>query len=208
MIEIESILDLEKHLDNVDAIVFDLDDTLYSEKQYIKSGFTAIGLIFPEIPFIKEELWEAYTNGKTAIDYVLNKHGLSSQIENALYVYRHQVPDITLYDGVTEMLDRIRKMYKTGIITDGRPEGQHAKLKVLNPKVDNIIITDELGGIEYRKPCETAFILMQSQLHVPFNNMAYIGDNITKDFIAPKKLGMKCIYFNNPDGIYTNRRQL
>ena len=31
----------------------------------------------------------------------------------------------------------------------------------------------------------------------------YVGDNIEKDFLAPKQLGMKTIWFNNKEGLYT-----
>ena len=34
MLEIQDILEVEKYIDDVDAVVFDLDDTLYSEKEY------------------------------------------------------------------------------------------------------------------------------------------------------------------------------
>ena len=68
--------------------------------------------------------------------------------------------------------------------------------------VDKIIKTDELGGIEYRKPNETSFKVMQEFYQVPFFKMVYIGDNKNKDFIAPKKLGMGYIYFLNSNGLY------
>jgi len=68
---------------------------------------------------------------------------------------------------------------------------------------DSVIITDELGGVEYRKPCERAFVLTCERLGVAFADAVYIGDNLRKDFIAPEKLGMKACYFKNPDGLYT-----
>lgn len=119
-----------------------------------------------------------------------------------MQIYRHQSPDIHLYPGVREMLDRIRKNKAVGIITDGRPEGQRAKLEALQLSVDAVIITDELGGPEFRKPCPVAFEKMQQAFGVPFNKMVYIGDNPRKDFVAPIQLNMQCIYVQNKDGIY------
>ena len=29
-----------------------------------------------------------------------------------------------------------------------------------------------------------------------------MGDNLNKDFQAPRQLGMRCIYFENRDGLY------
>lgn len=203
MIEIYNILDVEKHLVNIDAVIFDLDDTLYSEKSYIRSGYEAIANQFTDVNNMADKLWKAFLDGKPAIDEVLNNEGLSNYKELALSIYRLHIPNIKLYDGVAEMIERLRQRMKVGIITDGRPEGQRAKLKALGLIVDEIIITDELGGIEYRKPNDMAFRLMQERMRVPFKKMVYIGDNPNKDFIAPKMLGMEWIYFNNPDGLYS-----
>lgn len=198
---VKDILDVEKYFSNIDAVIFDLDDTLYSEKQYIRSGYKKIAEYF-NIPDMEEEMWNSFENGGKAIDEVLKAHGLISKKEQALYIYRFQEPKISLYSGVGELLIRIKKKKKIGIITDGRPEGQRAKLKALNINVDKVIITDELGGTEYRKPNPKAFEIMQKELNTEFEKMVYIGDNIKKDFIAPQKLGMKYIWFKNPDGLY------
>lgn len=201
MKRIDHILEVEKYIDQADAVIFDLDDTLYPEKEYVRSGYRKIAAFFQK-PEMEKELWSAFEQGKRAIDFVLEKYQMMDQKEKALEIYRFQRPEIHLYPGVSEMIQRIGRRKKTGIITDGRPEGQHAKLDALKIIVDEVIITDELGGMEYRKPNETAFRLMQKKLNVPYEKCVYIGDNIRKDFIAPKKLGMQCIWFRNTDGLY------
>ena len=102
-------------------------------------------------------------------------------------------------------MQRLIRCKKLGMITDGRPEGQWAKIEALGIRhyFAEIIVTDELGGPEFRKPNETAFRLMQQALNVPFRKMIYIGDNINKDLIAPQALGMQAIHFKNHDGLYT-----
>ncbi len=45
---------------------------------------------------------------------------------------------------------------------------------------------------------------MKEMLGVEFSEMVYVGDNASKDFTAPRNLGMRCIYFNNRDGLYNN----
>lgn len=54
---------------------------------------------------------------------------------------------------------------KIGIITDRRVSGQKKKIRVLglDKMMDDIIITDELGGIQFRKPCDIAFRIMQNR---------------------------------------------
>lgn len=201
MIEITEILNVEKHIDDVDAVIFDLDDTLYSEKEYVRSGYHKIAMHFG-VPELEEQMWSVFQSGGMAIDAVLKAHNLIEKKEEALKIYRHQEPDIHLYDGVADMIERIRNTKKVGIITDGRPEGQRAKIDSLGVFVDKIIITDELGGVQFRKPNQKAFRVMKEAFNVQPDRLVYIGDNVKKDFIAPKQLGMKCIWFKNTDGLY------
>lgn len=204
MITVNNILEVESYLNQVDGVVFDLDDTLYSEKNYVRSGYRKIAQNYPDIENAEEKLWNSFLKGEKAIDKVFDEARLDEkEKKNALNIYREHMPVIELYTGVSEMLSRIKnKGKKIGIITDGRPDGQKNKIKALRLDVDQVIITDELGGIQYRKPNKKAFELMQNRWKIAFNKMVYIGDNITKDFIAPKELGMEVIYFKNEDGLY------
>lgn len=203
MKEIDDLLDVEAHIAGMEAVIFDLDDTLYCEKDYVRSGYRKIAERFG-IPKLDEQMWAVFQRGGKAIDEVLEAFGLQARKEEALQIYRFQKPDIELQPGVAGLLARIRMGKKVGIITDGRPEGQNAKLDALGLRemVDEIIITDELGGMELRKPNPEAFVEMQKRMRIPFEKMCYIGDNIKKDFVAPEKLGMTAIWFRNKDGLY------
>ncbi len=209
MIEIQNIIEVMQHLDGLKAIVFDLDDTLYGEKEYVKSGYKAVAEMLPQIEDAESKLFKAFEQKKSAIDEILVSEGVySDELKHkCLEAYRHHQPNIRLHDGVAEMLMQLRKQsFLLGIVTDGRPEGQRAKIKamVLEQYVDHIIVTDELGGAEYRKPNEKAFVLMKEQLGVEYSEMCYVGDNTKKDFVAPEKLGMKSIWFRNIDGLYNH----
>ncbi len=207
MITVNSILEIEAYLEGLKAVVFDLDDTLYPEKEYVKSGYKEISKILSNVQDAEAKLWRAFEEKKIAIDEALKVEGLYTEElkQKCLYAYRYHQPNIRFYEGVAELLMRLRKNgYRLGVITDGRVEGQRAKIKALRLEdfVDFIIVTDELGGVEYRKPNERAFHLMKRKLDVQFAEMCYIGDNIKKDFIAPQKLGMRAIYYQNKEGLY------
>ena len=45
MVIITNILEIEQHLDGITSVIFDLDDTLYSEKQYVRSGYKAVAKV-------------------------------------------------------------------------------------------------------------------------------------------------------------------
>lgn len=189
----------------IEGVIFDLDDTLYSEKQYIRSGYTKVAEYLGRSE-ATEKLWGYFESGKPAIDCYLEDIGENDKKEGCLTIYRNQMPDIQLYEGVRKMLYNLReKGIKIGIITDGRPEGQKNKLSALDldSLVDDIIITDELGGVQFRKPNDISFRIMQNRWRIPFENMIYVADNPLKDFQAPHQLGMQTLYFKNMDGLYS-----
>lgn len=197
-------IDTGKGLKSAKGVIFDLDDTLYSEKEYVKSGYKKIAEYIGHQE-AEEKLWNYFLEGKPAIDAYLKEIGAENKKAECLDIYRSQMPEINLYHGVAELFQSLKENdIKVGIITDGRPEGQRNKIKALGLEelVDDIIITDELGGIQFRKPNDISFRIMQCRWRIPFEQMVYIGDNLVKDFQAPRQLGMQGIYYKNRDGIY------
>ena len=212
LLQIQNILDVSVHTNGLQAIVFDLDDTLYSEKDYVRSGYRQISRLFlGHEQEVYDQLWDAFLQKQNAIDEMLRQQGAYRDEMKAkcLRIYRYQQPDIQLYEGVEQMLRDLRQQgYKLGLLTDGRVEGQYAKIRSLGlaPLFDEIIVTDEQAGngdvSAFRKPNAICFEIMQRRLGVPFEQMAYVGDNINKDFNAPRMLGMRGIYFKNAEGLY------
>ena len=185
----------------IKGVIFDLDDTLYSEKEYVKSGFKAVS------DFLGGEyegiLWQFFESGKPAIDELLKQIHLEEKKEDVLNIYRNHYPSIHMYEGVKELIGELKKQnIKIGIITDGRIEGQRNKIKSLGLKVDDTIVTDELGGEQFRKPCDIAFRILSLRWKLHPSDIIYIGDNPIKDFQGPKQIGMRTLYFKNNEGLY------
>lgn len=203
------------NLNKISGVIFDLDDTLYPESEYVYSGFKAVAAHLGDIKYA-EKLFEFFKSGRPAIDELLklldeinliNLKNLKNLKSECLKIYREHIPDIKLYSGVEDLLMKLKNFnIKTGIITDGRPEGQKNKIKALRLneliKPEDIIITDELGGAQFRKPNDIAFRIMRTRWRIPYENILYIGDNLNKDFQAPNQLGMQTLFFENPDGLY------
>lgn len=188
----------------IKGVIFDLDDTLYSEKEYVKSGYKAVSDYLGG--GFEDKLWSFFETGKTAIDEMLKELGREDEKDNVLSIYRSHKPTIHLYPGVTEMIEELKsKGIRVGIITDGRPEGQRNKLEALGLNVDDVIITDELGGIQFRKPCDIAFRIMMTRWRMNPADIVYVGDNPAKDFQGPQQLGMKSIYIKNPNGVHLEK---
>lgn len=184
----------------IKGIIFDLDDTLYSEKEYVRSGFHAVSEYLGGGH--EDKLWQYFEDGKPAIDALVKEIGLADKKQKCLEIYRNHKPDIQPYPGVREMFEELKhKGIKVGVITDGRPEGQRNKLEALGIS-ENFIITDELGGVQFRKPCDMAFRIMSMRWQFDPSEIIYVGDNPSKDFQGPRQIGMKSIWFNNQDGLY------
>lgn len=166
------------------GMIFDLDDTLYSEKQYVRSGYKKLAKLLGD-ESLTERLWSYFEKGKSAIDEVLNELGCMKRKAECLEMYREHVPEITLYDGVTDLILELKsKGIKVGIITDGRVSRQKKKIQALglDKLIDDIIITDSLGGVQFRKPCDIAFRIMMTKWRLNPADIVYVGDNPTKDF--------------------------
>lgn len=166
----------------IKAVVFDLDDTLIPEIEYVKSGFMAVARCFGDIT-LGDKLYNLFCEDKKD---VYQRAGFdSTECQKAIEVYRKHKPQIKLEGEVITLLDQLKhKGYKLGIITDGRPEGQRNKIEALqlDKWMDYIIITDELGGETFRKPNPYAYEIMRKRLGVEFSEMMYVGDNPRKDF--------------------------
>lgn len=181
----------------VKAAVFDLDDTLISEKEYIKSGYKYISKILSDKYRIKEnqifeDLMDIFNqDSKNVFNRLLEKYQINytkEEIVDLVNEYRNHYPSISFFEDVIPCIEYLKtKDIRVGIITDGFLNSQKQKLKAVNAYkyFDEIIITDELGR-EFWKPHPKSFEIMKEKLNVNFNEMIYVGDNPAKDFYIRK----------------------
>lgn len=191
----------------IKAVIFDLDDTLYPEADYVKSGFGEVENTIEKkfgLKNIKGKLFEYFLLDKTDVyGRFLRNNGVvftDSDIKELAESYRAHKPELKLLPEVKDMLLTLRANgCKTGIITDGRPLQQNAKIDALGLRglVDEVIVTDELGGPNFRKPNPLAFDLMCKNLCVDPEEMVYVGDNPKKDFAVKKYLPVYTVYVRN-----------
>jgi putative hydrolase of the HAD superfamily len=189
----------------VRAIVLDLDDTLYLERDYIRSGFRAVasfvqhrsGLDQDQISGDLWKLFEGGLRGNTFNCFLQNHSSLRDkcEISDLVQIYRHHVPQITFLPHMQELLAYFKEE-GTGLalITDGPPVSQKAKVKALDLEryLSSIIITDE-RGIEFRKPHLYGFEKVMEAMNLPAKRIVYVADNPEKDFFGPRRLGWQSI---------------
>lgn len=186
----------------IEAVIFELDDTLCSKDDFLRGGLRAIASHFPKIQNCYVRMCVALDKGQSPIETVLEEEGMKTpeMVQECWdIVNTHKLSSYELYPGVGDLFRQLRKkkMY-IGIITDGVPDMQHNKLQHLNlyELVDEVIVTDDLAGHgnvnEFRKPNDIAYLIMKKRLGLALRNMAFVGGNADLDFEAPGKLGMKC----------------
>jgi putative hydrolase of the HAD superfamily len=173
--------------------VLDLDDTLFLERDYVRSGFRAIDewlRINQKIEGFYSFAWNSFEKGARAniIDRFLERQTLTEMrlLDQMILVYREHRPAITLLPDAERFLNR-HQPNTLGLITDGRSKSQWAKIDALGlrDRIGEIIVTGD-WGVQFWKPHPRAF--MEVQKKHPHHSCLYIGDNPKKDFIAPMRL--------------------
>ncbi|AZB10295.1 HAD family hydrolase [Chryseobacterium sp. G0162] len=168
-------------------IIFDLDDTLMYEVDYLKSAYREIAsIVDPEIQEkLYEEMFSKYQRGENAFEF-LNIQYSKFEVKDLLEIYRNHFPKIHLNKDTQELLLNLKNQgYKIGLITDGRSVTQRNKLKALGVEAifDKVIVSEEFGST---KPDQKNYLIF---IEEGIEDYYYIADNPKKDFITPNKLG-------------------
>lgn len=199
----------------IKAVVFDLDDTLISEKEYVLSGFRTVSKTISfrynlDFKKVYEKMIVLFNESSQKVfNRILKNFDIEyskEDIVNLISIYRQHEPKIKFYDDVIPTINKIKKMgIKIGIITDGYKETQRRKIKALRCEelFDEIIITDEFGR-EFWKPHERAYRIIAEKLDVKLHEMIYVGDNETKDFVGANRLNINTVKINRLNGVYRN----
>lgn len=199
----------------IKAVFFDLDDSLISEKEYVKSGFKHIAKLLAnlygedekQVYLDLEKLFQS--NALNVFNRWYESKGLTYSKEDIIKLvqeYRSHEPSIKYYDDVIPCINKLKSQgIIVGIITDGYSVAQAAKIKSLNAKdlFDYIYITDQLGK-EFWKPSPKVFEIIKQQLNIGYDEIVYIGDNPKKDFYFYHLLQIKCLRIIRKDSIYQN----
>ncbi len=205
---------IQKH--DLQVILFDMDDTLYPEYEYVLSGFFAVAQMVEQQYMLKDAFatMKALYNAdrQRVFNRLFESFGIpytQEDIQTCIRTYKEHTPDIALTDGVKSLLKNLKKEgFGLGLITDGNSMQQHRKIEALclEEYFDHIIVTDDLGGTNYRKPHPQAFAMMQSMFDIPFEHMAYIGDNPAKDFAIRQTYPLVTVHVmsGNQQAVYSD----
>jgi len=183
------------------ALIFDLDDTLYRESDFVASGYRAVarhiaGRSGLDSHILFSSMMETFASqGREAVFTALREQFLdaSTPLDELVGIYRRHTPQISLYPGYFDLLQDFSRKYRLGLITDGLPEVQERKVQALQLEsvMERIIYTWEYGS-ENEKPHPFSFSLMLESLQTKSDSALFVGDNYEKDCRGAHRSGMKC----------------
>jgi putative hydrolase of the HAD superfamily len=191
------------------SVVLDVDDTLYLERDYVRSGFSVVGswlLQWREVENFSELCWEKFENGARGniFNSVLEDLNVpaSPGLVNALVeLYRAHDPDILLLPDAREAIAAVKDIATVSIITDGPALSQSQKVRALGlQKVGGPVVLTEVLGEEFRKPSRRAFEYVQKIVNGA--RCVYVADNPRKDFVGPKELGWFTVRVRREGGLH------
>lgn len=176
--------------------VFDLDDTLTEELDFVHSGFRHIAkLLHMSLGRdISGDMITLFAQKKNVFEWVISTFTPvvpDLTLERLLKEYREHHPDISLRPDAANLLSQLTALnVPCGLITDGRSITQRNKLKALNLAhfFTDEIISEEFGS---EKPDPANYLFFEEKY--PGSDFYFFGDNTRKDFLIPLKLGWTCI---------------
>jgi putative hydrolase of the HAD superfamily len=202
-------------VEQVDAILFDLDDTLYDQQRWLDGAWAAVAEAARPYEVVPDRFLAALhavaaegSDRGRIIDRALARIGAHGVPIRPLVLAfgSYDAPPLDCYPGVVDALASLRRRVAVGLVSNGNPRIQHSKLHSLGlaEAFDVVVLSDAMGR-EYRKPHPAPFTFALESLHVPPARAVYVGDRPEVDVLGAANAGMRAIrvrtgeYAKDPD---------
>ena len=194
------------------VVVLDIDDTVYLERDYVRSGFEAVGALIERrfgVAGVGDTLWAGFLEGVrgNAFDRALRLHGLPAGddvVAELVDAYRCHRPRIRLLPDARRLMQRLEGAgLRVAAITDGPISSQRGKVEALGllDVLDPLVVTAELGE-ERGKPHPAAFELIEHVTGARGGELMYVADNPRKDFVVPLQRGWGAVRIRRPGSLH------
>lgn len=193
------------------VVVFDLDDTLYLERDFAVSGFAAAAEFLyrkTRIPGLAEICLELFAGGRRRdiFDEALRLLGVLPDpvlLAGLVETYRTHSPSIALAADAARYLDAHAADTPCALVTDGDVRTQEAKVRALglDRRMGRVVLTGALGPGR-GKPHPAAFEIIEDWARPYGLPMAYVADNPAKDFVAPRARGWWTLQIDRPERVH------
>jgi HAD superfamily hydrolase (TIGR01509 family) len=185
------------------AILFDLDDTLYPYRAFVRSGFLAVGQRVADefglpLSAVVRVMRRALVGGGRGrvIQALCDRFGLSGALVPELIdLLRSHVPHLHLPKESATVLRSLRSGWRIGVLTNGTPAIQRRKIAALGlgGLVDEVLCAEECGAPS-GKPAPEVFRTALDRLNVTAARTVFVGDDRQADIDGATAVGMKTIH--------------
>ncbi|CAM3050400.1 HAD family hydrolase [Lactiplantibacillus plajomi] len=204
----------------IKAIIFDLDDTLYDQKAPFSTALAQtfsraltpaeVAHVFKRFHEFNDETFEQVSSQALSLEAWQTariRHALASVDTQPIttdwaiqfqMAYHAALQHIQLFGGLADVLTKLSRCFKIGIITNGPAQIQRDKLHQLQVEhyvhPDHIYISEELG---IAKPDPSIFTTWAHHVGIKATEAVYVGDNATLDMTSAKHAGWQTFWFNH-----------
>ena len=203
----------------MDAIFFDIDDTLYDLAQpYLRAYETVYGdslgidakALFARSRVHTDVRFGEMSAGLITLDEyhadriqrTFGDFGVKLSFDEAIRfqrTYESYQRDIRLTEGTMQMLDACKASgIPMGILTNGTSEGQWRKVRTLGLlrwfREEDVLVSGEIG---VRKPAREAFDYAAAHFGVEPGKCWYVGDSYANDIEPAPAAGWHVVWFNH-----------
>ena len=189
----------------VAAVTLDLDDTVFPQDQWLAGAWAAVAdrgadLGLDRAPLLRALVRTAAEGSDRGgiIDRALAAVGVPPEeyVGELVAAFTGHAPArLTPYPGALEALGLLTAVVPVVLITDGNPGIQHGKVAALglDRLVVHIVVSDELGGRDLRKPHPAPFRRALELLDQPAELVVHVGDRPGKDVAGAQAVGMRAV---------------
>jgi putative hydrolase of the HAD superfamily len=189
------------------AVIFDLDNVLYNERDYILAAFCSIArFLSKRCRYSKDEVYS-----KLVCDFekkgslyprlfndVLNDFGLDQNlVPEILRLYATVDAKIGLFPAASNMLLSLRGLgLKLALVTNGSVRIQSNKIRLLGvEKFFDVVVFARETPSSKEKPHPDVYIDVLQKLGVRAEETVCVGDNPYTDFWGAKQIGIRTVRF-------------
>lgn len=185
------------------GLIFDLDETLYPERQFIRSGFCAVAERVerrhgvPAAASLATLLGSLRRGNRAeALQALCAAHGLpASLVPELVDVIRAHAPSLRLPQESREALVTARaRGWRLGVLTNGMPAVQMRKIAALglSALVDEIVYAQDWGSGR-GKPEPEPFEVVMERMRVRPEASVFVGDDPWCDIFGARRARLRTL---------------
>ena len=179
------------------VVCFDLDGTLYDDREYVRAGFQSAAAYLREKHGVKtfgDMVWEyaVERNFETVFDRILADYDLpETELDDLIAAYHDCDPDLQLYPDVEAVLMELSDAYQTAVITGGKHGDRKLEWLGIEDSFDTVYVTADHETSKHElKPFKTVL----DELDISAEKSTFVGNNPELDFYRPNQLGMTTVW--------------